>query len=117
MSDDPRFDDPIGRIAYLKYSILIDVDKLAHVFEQFAQANLADAATHGLYRRIATCLRDFHSSLLLILSTMPQSLAEAADQSHSEWPYRLIRTTKMRTSMLEVGNFIQPPPSIKELTK
>ncbi|MGO9684289.1 MAG: hypothetical protein ACLPTZ_17215 [Beijerinckiaceae bacterium] len=71
---DPRLNDPIGRIDYIKSVMAPDADRLGHAFESFAKQNIGDPATHGFYRRMATCSRDFHSHLVQILGTMPTSL-------------------------------------------
>jgi hypothetical protein len=96
MDGDPRLDDPMARIAFVKITMARDADQLAHAFEVFAQRNAGDAALFAFLRRMGTCLRDFHTHIESIFTAAPPKLTEAIDQTLSlvAAPFPSIKTTK-----------------------
>jgi len=80
---DPRLDDPIGRIDFVKTVMLPDADAIACAFEKFARENIDDPAKHSFYRRMGTCTRDFASHLSHIFATMPESWRVAIERNRT----------------------------------
>jgi hypothetical protein len=76
-SADLRSHDPADRIEFIRSVMLVDADRLSHAFEHFARESVGDPAAHSFYRRMAICVRDFHSSLVQIFGSMPASLRDA----------------------------------------
>ena len=76
LQGDPRLADPIGRLAYIKFSMAYDADRIASALEGFAKRE-TDARANATYRRLSTICRDFHTHVLQAFSTTSPEMAKA----------------------------------------